>query len=404
MGSIKQRGEQSYLLTVELGYDTKGKRVQRYKTVKITDDSLLRTTKRLKEHLETELKKFEMEVRAGVYIAPEKLSFEAFALEYEKKFVDPDLEDKTQDNYKYHLKRRIIPYFKHMRLDQIKPMHIIEYLAYLKTPAARLDGSDKPLGSATIVYNYRILRSLFTKALEWQVLKKSPMEGVKKPKEDDKREMEVYDEDGIAAMFEALEHEPLQLRILIMLAVMGGLRRGEIAGIEWTHMDFEKKTFEIKQTIPKLKDGKPVIKGPKNKNSVRKLAIPASLVSELMEYRDHWRREKFKAINLWEEQEHEFLFCNINGSAIDPQTLTDRWISFHRRHKLKPIRLHDLRHTAATWMISKNMHAKAIAKRLGHSKIKTTMDVYGHVFDSVDQAAASVLDDMVPEKLKKSST
>jgi integrase len=188
-----------------LDTNAKGKRVQKKKTIKVTDPALIRAPKRLENYLDTELRRFEIEVQAGTYVRLEKMTFEAFVEQWIKKFVNVDLEAKTQDNYIYHTQRRIIPYFGHMHLDQIKTMHITDYIDYLRTPEARNDGKGKPLGSATLVYNYRVLRSIFTKAVEWRVIKDNPMRGVSKPKEDDIREMEVYDEREIAAMIQALE-------------------------------------------------------------------------------------------------------------------------------------------------------------------------------------------------------
>lgn len=226
------------------------------------------------------------------------------------------------------------------------------------------------------------------------------MTGVSKPKEDDTREMEVYDENEIALLFQALENEPTPLRVMIMLAVTTGMRRGELAGLEWTSIDLQDSIIEIKKTIPKLKQGEPVIKGPKNKASVRKIAISSSVIQELEDFRSEWRKARFQVEDRWEGGKHEFLFSGLNGKPLDPQTLTDWWIDFHRRHKLKPIRLHDLRHTSVSWMIFKKVHSQAIAKRVGHSNTKM-MEIYGHIFESVDKAAAGVFDDIVVPFKKK---
>jgi len=393
-GSFRKRGENSYQLTVELGYNAQGKRNQVRKTIVVDDPSLLRAPKRLEEHLNNELAKYKIEVEAGAYIRPEKMKFAAFIEEFDSKFVEVELEEKTKDNYRFQVKKRIIPYFGHMHMEQIKTMHINDYFDYLRKPEARTDGKAGPLGSATLVYNYRVLRSIFSKAVEWRVIKDNPMTGVSKPKENDIKEMEVYNEREIANLFEALEGEPLHLRVLVMLAVTTGMRRGEMAGLEWKHVDLEHGTLEIKKTIPKLKDGQPVIKGPKNKKSARKIALPPSVVKELEEYRSEWRKARFQIEDKWEGGQYEFLFCNLDGKPYDPQRLTKRWIEFHRRHGLKPIRFHDLRHTSVSWMIFKKVHSEAIAKRVGHSNTKM-LEIYGHIFESVDKAAAGVFDEIV---------
>lgn len=400
MASIRQRSDNSWQLIAELGYNAKGRRIQRFKTITVDDPALLRAPRRLENYLNTELVKFQAKCEAGTYIKIQRMTFEEFIDHFKSKFVTVDLEDKTQDNYIFQIDRRISPYFGHMYMDQIKTMHINDYFEYLRTPEARFDGKKEPLGSATQVYNYRVLRSIFSKAVEWQVLKENPMSGVSKPKEDDVKEMEVYDEHEIKALFEALEDEPLHLRVQVILAVTTGLRRAELAGLEWGYIDLDKGILEVKNTIPKYKDGEPLIKGPKNKKSARKIAIPQSVVEELKPFRSEWRKQRLQIEDKWEGGKYEFLFCHVDGKPVDPNRLTKRWIEFHRKHGLKAIRLHDLRHTSASWAIFKKVHSAAIASRLGHSNTKM-LEIYGHIFESVDRATATVYDDMIPSKKSK---
>ncbi|XEC97001.1 tyrosine recombinase XerC [Paenibacillus tarimensis] len=391
MASIYKRGENSWLLTVELGYDAKGKRIKRTKTVKVEDPVILRAPKRLQEHLNKELAKFEIEIEAGVYIAPEKMTFERFIEEWKKKFVQIDLEEKTKDSYIFHSDKRIVPYFGHMYMEKITTMHIMNFMESLYAPDARLDKKG-PLKSASIVYNFRVLKSIFTKAVEWKVLKENPMTGIKKPKEDDVKEMEVYNEQEIKLLFEALEYESNQLRTLITMAITTGMRRGEMAGLEWKHINFDTGHLYIVNTVPKLKEGLPYLKLPKNKKP-RRIAIPGSLMIELRLLHESRVLEKNLPVDLWEAEKYDFVFCHPDGKPYEPGWFTKKWIDFHRRHNLKPIRLHDLRHTSVSWMIYKKVHSEAIAKRVGHSNLKM-MEIYGHIFESVDQAAAAVFDDI----------
>ncbi len=401
MASISKRGKNSFQLTVELGYDAQGKRVQPRKTITVEDPALLRAPVRLQKHLDMELAKFQMDCEAGIYIKSERMTFEAFVGKWKTSFVNVELEEKTKENYNFQTAKRILPYFGHMHMEQIRTMHVNDFMDSLRKPGARKDGQAKPLGSATLVYNYRVLRSIFGKAVEWRVLPVSPMQGVTKPKEDDVREMQYYNEKEIASLFSALENEPLHLRVLITLAVTTGLRRAELAGLTWDVIDLVAGTVEVKKTIPKMLNGEPVIKGPKNKKSLRTLALSPSVVEELKLFYKEWRKERFNIEDKWEEGKYEYLFCHLNGKPVDPQRLSKRWIAFHREHKLKPIRLHDLRHTNISWMIFMKVHSEAISKRAGHSNMKM-MEIYGHVFESVDRAAASVFDGMMkPAKKKK---
>ncbi|BFT73129.1 tyrosine-type recombinase/integrase [Paenibacillus sp. P36] len=90
-----------------------------------------------------------------------------------------------------------------------------------------------------------------------------------------------------------------------------------------------------------------------------------------------------------------------DGIPYYPKTLSDKWGDFIKRNpKLKYIRFHDLRHTSATLLINQGVHPKIISSRLGHSKIATTMDVYGHAIQSADFTAASKFDSFFDSNIK----
>ncbi len=175
------------------------------------------------------------------------------------------------------------------------------------------------------------------------------------------------------------------------MAVTTGMRRGEIAGLEWSKIDLKRGHLFITQSIPKLKEGTPILKPPIN-GKPRKIDLSESILTELRLLHAEREAERSELLDQWADGKHSFIFCHPDGMLYDPQWFTKKWIDFHRRHQLKPIRLHDLRHTSVSWMIYK-VHSEAIAKRVGHSNIKM-LEIYGHIFESVDQAAASVFDEI----------
>lgn len=152
MASIEKRGLNSWRLVVEAGYDANGKRLKRYKTIKIDDPALLKTTKRLKDYLQDELVKFKIEVEAGEYIAPDKMSFSAFVKEWEEKYASMHLAEKTLHTYKSNLKNRILPVFGHLRIDQIRPLHIISFMDSLTKEGALLGYRKGSLSTGSIEY------------------------------------------------------------------------------------------------------------------------------------------------------------------------------------------------------------------------------------------------------------
>ncbi|MGG3798027.1 tyrosine-type recombinase/integrase [Metabacillus fastidiosus] len=393
MASIQKRGDNSFLLVVEAGYNAKGKRIRRTKTIRIKDPALLKTKKKLNDYLNDELVKFKIEVESGEYIAPEKMILKDFISEWEQKYAEKELGEQTLANYLGHIKNHIIPSLGHMKLEQIKPLHIINFINDIKRKK-----NDGELSSGTIENIYKITKNIFERATEWKIIKENPVASVKKPKVQKTVRTDVYDEKEIEQLFVSVQNEPIYWQVFASLALAAGLRRSELLGLEWKNVDFETGVIDVVQVIVKGKSGRPVIKEPKTKNSKRKVSLPQSVVEELRRYHLHWKKEKLSVGDDWLAKDNEFVFCREDGLHYHPQTPTAWWIRFTKKANIRHIRLHDLRHTSATLLINQGVHAKIISSRLGHSNIGITMDIYGHALQSADQQAAEKLDSLFKKR------
>lgn len=395
MASIEKRGKNSWRLVVELGTDAHGHRLKKSKTIKVEDEALLRTKKRLNDYLNEELTKFKIEVEAGEYIAPEKMKFSSFVEEWETKYAVKHLEASTLNTYKRCLNKRILPVFGHLRLDQVKPIHVLNYIDSLEQEGSRLDGKQGKLSSGSVFMMYRILKNIFSRAVEWKMIKSNPVADVARPRVKYK-ESRVYSEEEVHKLFEVLQHEPYHWRMMITLALTTGMRRGELVGLEWKHVDLKNGIIDVQQNITTFKDGEPIIKQPKTKHSIRKIALPASVTAELNDYYLHCRKERMKMKTVWKRDEHFFVFFNEEGKPFYPETPYLHFRNLLLKHNLPYITFHSLRHTSATLLLNQGVHAKIISERLGHSNIGTTMNIYGHVLRSADQEAANKFDAILP--------
>ncbi len=394
MANIQKRGENSYCFTVSLGKGPNNKYIRRTKTIKIEQKL---SPKKLNEYLEYEYAKFRQEILAGEYIAPDKMLFAQFINEWENKYAVKELSETTIANYMTHLKNHILPIIGHMRIDQIAPMHIINLLDGMK----RIDDPEKPLSNRTKQDTYLTIRNVFQRAVDWQFVKTNPVNKVKKPKDINQAEKEVtvYEKEEVAALLSTAQNEPFHWRIFLTLALTAGLRRSENLGLEWSNVDLQAGTIDIKQVIVRGRTGSS-IKAPKTKSSRRLISLPRSVVEELKLYKIHCAEEKDAAGDKWIEEEREWLFFNEDGTHFYPTTPTTWWSRFTKRAGVRFIRLHDLRHTSATLLINQGVHAKIISERLGHSDIRITMNTYGHALRSADQAAANTFDEFFTSKNK----
>ncbi|MDQ0340229.1 integrase [Caldalkalibacillus uzonensis] len=349
-----------------------------------------------KREAEKLLADFITELNSDNYFEPEKMMFVDFVQnEWLPKHAKKHLSKTALDTHIRLLELRILPAFQHFRLDQIKPIHIIDFLHNLGEEGMNKKGGS--LSPSTIFYHYRILNNIFNFALECQLLKESPLKGVKKPKIKEK-EIEVYSEEEAYKLLECLEsEESLSWKVFIKLAITTGLRRSELLGLEWKHVDLDEGTISVKQGLTYTPTSGYVIGELKTKGSKRTVSIPESLMNDLKRLKLQKQEERLAAEELWNE-EYFFVFSSWNGKPLNPTSVKNWWQRFIKRHGLKYINFHALRHTSATLLINQGVHAKVISERLGHSDIKTTMNTYGHVLRKADREAANKFDALLKKK------
>ncbi|MCR8633439.1 tyrosine-type recombinase/integrase [Paenibacillus radicis (ex Xue et al. 2023)] len=408
MASIEPRGKNTWRLTVEVGYGPNQKRLRERDTVEVTDPKILKSPKKLQDYLDEELLKFKIKVEAGNYISPEKMRFSDFVEEWRQKYAsDPNnLSPSTLNTYEDHIRSRLIPMFGHMRIDQISAMHIVTFLKELEKPGSRLDGRNDPLDSGTIGYIYRVLKNILTRAVEWKLISKNPMEKIKKPApKDAKKKMleqranpQYYDEKEAQLVVDALYKESRKWRLLILGSMIGGCRRGELLGLELINVNFEDYTITVENNIPLSKKGVAIEKGPKSLASYRVIDMPEWYMEELEAYFREWDLERKHLGSKWLGGKREYLFHNGTGKPYYYQHPSKWWLRFCKRHELRYIKFHGLRHSSGTLLLEDEDEAYfdsiliAIQRRLGHSRLSTTSDTYVHVTKKVKKRTAGKFD------------
>lgn len=359
---------------------------------------------------EKELAKFIAEIEGNNFIEPSKVIFEAFIKRWLTEYAERDLAPKTVHRYKQILDSRVIPALGHLKLEQIRPLHLQEFYNNLTEDGIREDDKKGGLSERTILHHHRLISAILQTAVQWQLIGSNPASRVKPPKVQ-KHSARYYDEEQTAALFKALEGQKLKHKALVHIAVAGGLRKGEIMGLEWSDIDFEKGTLEVKRASQFIPGQGIITKTPKNETSKRIISLPASLIILLKQYKASQTARRLRLGTKWQQREKlrlgkEFketdrLFTTWDGSPGYPDWPTTWFSKFIKEKNLPPLNFHGLRHTAATLLIGQGLHAKVISTRLGHSNINTTMDIYGHALKSADKAAAEALENIFNKNMVK---
>ena len=179
-----------------------------------------------------------------------------------------------------------------------------------------------------------------------------------------------------------------RLEALWRLAVASGARRGELLGATWLGFSADQATWTITQQVTPTRGGV-TIAACKSKGSYRTIRLDAGTVAALEAHRERQLGEREKAGDAYED--HDLIFCDELGRPIVPNRLTEKFGDLRRRAKIRPGRLHDIRHSAATHLLSRGIPLHIVAARLGHSSPVVTLTIYAHVLPTSDEQAAEVM-------------
>lgn len=215
-----------FRLLVELGYDAKGKRIRRTKTVEATGP---RQAAKL-------LAAYEVEVDNGVHINPERLTFTEFVDKWKENYVGTSLVASTGEVYEGIFKH-IIPHFESKFIKDISTFHLIHFFT-----------NKAKAGNGSLEKKYNILMSIFKYAVERKVIAENPMLDVEKPKKT-KKKTQFYNREETSLLLKEIKVLELRHQLMFKLALVGGLRRGEVLWIANDQVDFTKNHIHIKRSL-----------------------------------------------------------------------------------------------------------------------------------------------------------
>lgn len=376
---IEKRGENTYLLTVAMGYDERGKQLFRRKRITASSD----------REASRQYNLFAAEVLTGQVANTGKYRLTDFAREWYKRYCEKELAPKTQQSYKNHFEKRILPALGSIDINKLRPLHIVQFLDDLQKQGKRYDRREAELSNETIRYSFRVLSSMLQDAVQWQVIPNNPCQRVKPPTSKHAK-MPLLNEEQVKVMLTALEGEPLKYRTIILLALDSGLRLGELMALKWDDVDMESGVIQITKSNQAIHGRGVFTKAPKNQSSVRRLALSKSAIHILRQHQQQQTEEKALLDDKWTE--NGWIFTQWNGVAMYPTTPSQWFRRFWERQGLPHMPFHGLRHLSATLLIASGIPLKNVSSRLGHADIRTTANIYSEALQSVDQQAAETMD------------
>lgn len=212
----------------------------------------------------------------------------------------------------------------------------------------------------------------------------------------DKQEIEILNDTEAKKLKEALDtEENPRWKISMYIILFMGLRRGELAGLEWKDIDFENKTMSIERSCYDITGYGLITKVPKTPTSIRCLTMPNKLVEELKIYREWYLDRKSIFGDLWDNCDR--VMISDMGTPIHPNIYRVWLKKILKRAGMKDVTLHSLRHTNITLQISAGVDLKTVSVRAGHARTSTTSDIYSHFIKSSDSHASKIIDNIFEE-------
>lgn len=318
----------------------------------------------------------------GLPIVPEHQTVSQFLAQW-LDVVRSTSKDATYSNYEAYVRLHIVSALGKVKLSRLTP----QQLQALYAKKLR-----EGLSSTSVAHLHAVIHRALRQALRWGLVATSVAEAVDPPRRRRIEYRALTPEEARRFLDKARGD---RFEALYVLALTAGLREGELLALRWKDLDLEGKSLQVVQTVRRSRIQKELVfSEPKTDRSRRRVVLTELAISALRRHRVAQMEERLKAGTLWED--NDLVFPNSVGRPVEAGNMLHRSFGpLLDRAGLPRIRFHDLRHSAATLLMSRGIHPKVVSEMLGHSQITITMDLYSHVLPTMQREAATVMEDIL---------
>lgn len=278
----------------------------------------------------------------------------------------------TYSSYAAMIKKPVGPYFRqrNLTLRELEARHLQMFYSEMLRKV-------KP---NTVIHYHAIIHSALKYAVKTDMLVQNVADKVDRPKKNSFQPVFLSTEE-MQKMFEALRGTKLELPVLV--AAFYGFRRGEVLGLKWDAIDFERGTISVIRTVTTITlDGKQTEieqQSAKTKSSLRTLPLIGSFREYFMQVKEAQELNKQVCGNCYNYEYDGFVLVDELGERMRANYLTSAFPKFLEDHGLRRMRFHDLRHSCASLLLANGVPLKHIQEWLGHSDFTTTANIYAHL-------------------------
>lgn len=353
------------------------------------------------DEVREKLRALQSEVHTGTLASTDNLTVAAYLDRWLDAKEREGIKPNTVRSYRDTARLNIKPYVGRIKLEKLRALDIEHLLSALRR-AGKTPQSQR--------YALRVLKMALEQAVRWQMLPRNVADAIRPPKIE-RQEMKVWTPEQVAVFLAATESH--RLHAAFYLALMTGMRRGEILGLQWRDIDWERSRLTVRGNLVEVRgepegrvlNGTPtvgryelVLQTPKTARSRRTIVLSPGTLTKLREHRERQQAEKDTLGDDWHNPGPDgFVFATELGTPTDPRNFSRWYKELVKTAGVPVIRLHDMRHTAASLMAYKGIPVKTVSERLGHADVGFTLQIYTHLYDEQREEAAFDLADLFPK-------
>lgn len=357
-----------------LGKDEYGKQIKPYLKAPTREEAEKLLIKMKAEYLNQE------------FILPSEMKVSDYLKEWYNAYIINQRSESTVLDYKDIMDRYLIPYWGQQKLQSLNTMEIQKKFNSwsIKSPL-----TGNPLAEETLKHIKRVFNTALNKAVELEYIKRNPLKGVSIRSTKGKKEIEVFSQDEIIQLFQAVKGTDMELIVAFLFDTLA--RRSELLGARWSDLNLETGEFTIQNTYIRTLEGSKFKEGTKSDSSRRSMILTDYTINLLKREK---LRQKENKLKLGEEYEdHDLIICQPNGKPYQVSSMTQKWRRTLKKNNIRHIKLHGSRHSAISQMVALGLHPKYIQERAGHKNIDITMNIYTHVNKDQKIKTAQIIND-----------
>lgn len=279
----------------------------------------------------------------------------------------------TYVRYRVALEKHIVPALGHLTLNQVT-LRVIQRFYNQKL--------DEGQSASSVITMNKVLHQALAHAVRERLITVNPCTGVALPAEKGRKVQALTVEQAQQLLQEV---QGTMMESFIALALVLGMRHGELLALRWQDLDLAQGTLAIHFTLTQDERYHFVVGDPKTASSGRLILLPQPVCEMLRAHRVRQGEARLKAGPAW--QQHDLVFCTGKGGYIWPTNMRQRFYRLLQRAGLPAMHIHDLRHSASTLLRKMGVDLKVIQEILGHSTLDMTANIYSHVLPSMQQEA-----------------